>query len=88
MADAGGAFQEQGFTITAPANRWQLVEIKLSELGNPAQFSGIAWQDASGGNTTFYLNNIALVDINLPPTPTAVPIAGPASSLMQPPRNI
>ncbi len=79
LADAGGAFQAQGLEITAEANRWQHIEVKLSTLGNLAQISGIAWQESTGAaQPTFYLKDIALVDIDLPPTPTPIPVAGAA----------
>ncbi|MCB0060922.1 MAG: glycoside hydrolase family 44 protein [Caldilineaceae bacterium] len=79
LADGGNTIQETGVTVTAVAGTWTTVEIPLAELGNVPQISGIVWQDATGGaQPTFYLDNIALVDINLPPTATPVPIAGPA----------
>ncbi len=78
VADGSNALQEQGVTITAVADQWTPVEINVRELGNVAQISGIVWQDATGSaQPTYYLDNIALVDINLPPTATPVPIAGP-----------
>jgi len=79
LADAGGTFQSKGLDIVAVADRWQLVEVKLSTLGNLAQISGIAWQETTGATQpTFYLKDIMLVDIDLPPTPTPMPVAGPA----------
>jgi hypothetical protein len=79
LADATGAFLDQGETVTVPANTWQTVEIPLSTFGPVAQIGGVAWQDASGGaQPVFYLNNITFVNLNLPPTPTPQPVAGPA----------
>lgn len=79
LADAANTLLEQGVTVTAVANSWTQVEIPMTELGNVAQLSGIVWQETTGAaQPTFYLDDIALVDISLPPTATPVPIAGPA----------
>ena len=79
LADAGGVFQPTGVAVSAAANAWQTVELSLATVSGLTQISGIAWQDASGGQQpTFYIDNIELVDISLPPTPTPEPLAGPA----------
>ncbi len=79
LADAGGAFQPTGMAVSAAANAWQTIEVPLAAAGNLTHITGIAWQEARGETQpTFYLDKIELVDISLPPTPTPVPVAGPA----------
>lgn len=82
LADGDNTLLENGVTVTAEANRWKSIEIRLSDLGNVTHLSGLVWQDASGGTQpTYYLDSIAFVDISLPPTATPVPIAGPALAI-------
>ncbi|MEZ4727786.1 MAG: glycoside hydrolase family 44 protein [Caldilineaceae bacterium] len=73
-----GRLSAESKEIVAQANRWTLVELTLAELGAPAQFSGIAWQDATGApQPTFYIDDLAFIDLDLSPTPTPAPVAGP-----------
>jgi hypothetical protein len=44
LADAGNAFGAAA-AVTAQAGAWRQVDIALAALGNPAQISGIVWQD-------------------------------------------
>ncbi len=82
LADESTAFLEASQEVVAQADAWTLVEINLADLGAPRQISGIAWQDATGnGQPTFYMDDLALVDLDLPPTPTPMPVAGPALSV-------
>lgn len=78
LADDSNAFLTESKEVTAPADSWTLVEIPLAELGAPARIGGIAWQDSVGDvQATFYLDELALIDLDLPPTPTPEPVAGP-----------
>lgn len=78
LADESAGFLSVSKEVVAQANTWLFVEIKLTELEAPAQFSGIAWQEASGATQpTFYIDNLALIDLDLPPTPTPAPVIGP-----------
>ena len=59
-----------GPTVSVPvqANQWNLVEIPLSSLGNPANILGLIWQEAGGTDrSTFYLDDITLVTGAPPP---------------------
>ena len=68
-----------GVEVSAQAHVWTPVEIQLSRLGNLRYMNGIAWQDASGNSQpTLYIDHIAFVDLDVPPTPTAQPQMGPA----------
>lgn len=78
LADEGAGFLAESQEIVAQANTWTLIEIPLAALGAPVQFSGIAWQDATGTpQPTFYIDELALIDLDLPATPTPAPVAGP-----------
>lgn len=78
LADESAGFLTVSQEVVAQANTWLPIEIKLAELEAPAQFSGIAWQEASGAaQPTFYIDDLALIDLDLPPTPTPAPVAGP-----------
>lgn len=82
LADESTTFLAESKAVVAQANTWTLVEIKLADLGAPRQISGIVWQDTTGdGQPTFYLDDLALVDLDLPPTPTPTPVAGPQLSV-------
>lgn len=57
--------------VTARAGSWSQIELPLTNLGNPAQISGIAWQDGSGGaQGTFYLDEITLLSGVAPSLPS------------------
>ncbi|MBX3013822.1 MAG: hypothetical protein KF832_20030 [Caldilineaceae bacterium] len=78
LADDSNSFLSESKAVTAQAGRWTLVEINLNELGVEGGISGIAWQDSTGNaQPTFYLDGLALIDLDLPPTPTPVPSQGP-----------
>lgn len=82
LADEGTTFLAESKEVTAQADSWTLVEINLTELGAPRQISGIVWQDTTGdAQPTFYVDDLALVDLDLPPTPTPVPVTGPQLSV-------
>jgi len=82
LADESTSFLDASKEVIANANAWTLVEIKLAELGAPRQISGIVWQDTTGNSQpTFYIDDLALIDLDLPPTPTPAPIAGPLLSV-------
>jgi hypothetical protein len=70
------------YDMTATAGTWQLVEISLSDLGNPATVSALVWQDNTDGpQPTFYLDEVSFVNTGLPtatPPPTTPPGVGPA----------
>lgn len=67
-------------SVTTVAGTWTLVEISINDLGNPAQISGIVWQETSGGaQPVYYLDDIECVSVTGTPTPT--PTAGPGPSL-------
>lgn len=69
---------DSAVVITPPANGWTTIEIPLTQLGYLPQISGIIWQDTSGSaQPTFYLDEVALIQATLPPTPTPTPVAGP-----------
>ncbi|MEZ4867893.1 MAG: glycoside hydrolase family 44 protein [Caldilineaceae bacterium] len=79
LADASGTFVEKSVTVEAPAERWQLVEVKLDALGAPQTLSAIAWQDTGKGKQpTYYLDEIALVKRSGSATATPLAVAGPA----------
>ncbi|MCB0110297.1 MAG: hypothetical protein KDE53_30460, partial [Caldilineaceae bacterium] len=79
LADESNSFLGENVEVTVPANQWQLVEVNLSDLGNLSYISGIALQEGTGAApATFYIDDYELVDLDLPPTPTPEPIAGPA----------
>lgn len=79
LADESNSFLSDSVAVSAPADGWTPVEIRLSDLGSPRRISGIGWQDTTGGaQPTFYIDSLSFVDLNLPPTPTSVPVAGPA----------
>ncbi len=64
--------------VTSTSGIWQTVTVTISDLGNPAQISGIVWQDGSGGvQPVFYLDAIILVSVSGTPTPTPPPGIGP-----------
>lgn len=86
--------------VDIPARQWSLVEIPLSQLGNPAVIGGIRF-DKTGGPaawSAFYLDTIALVanngeptsddpaETNTPPTATATasPVVLPTATPVQP----
>ncbi len=78
LADESTSFLAESQEVMAQADTWTLVEINLSDLGAPRQISGIVWQDAAGDTQpTFYIDDLVLVDLDLPPTPTPAPVAGP-----------
>ena len=82
LVDESNSFLPDVAYVDVPADVWTPVEIPLARLGAPWQITGIAWQDATGiEQPTFYLDEIALVDLNLPPTPTPPPVAGPVLSV-------
>jgi len=82
LADESTSFLAESKEVVAQADTWTLVEIKLADLGMPRQISGIVWQDATGNpQPTFYIDDLALVDLDLPPTPTPAPVAGPLLSV-------
>ncbi len=82
LADESSSFLAESKEVVAEANTWTLVEIRLAELGAPRQISGIVWQDAAGDTQpTFYIDDLALIDLDLPPTPTPAPVAGPLLSV-------
>lgn len=48
--------------ITIPAGVWTNYNVPLSELGSPATFQRINWQDSTGApQATYYLDNIRVV---------------------------
>ena len=78
LADGGTNFLEESVEILPRANEWTLVEIELSTLGASGDISGLAWQDNAGEpQATFYIDDLAFVDLDLPPTPTPAPVTGP-----------
>jgi len=78
LADEGNGFLTESYEVVAQANSWQLVEIPLNTLGAPMYISGIAWQDTVGSaQPTFYIDDLALIDLDLPATPTPAPVTGP-----------
>lgn len=78
LADESTSFLAESQEVTAKANAWTLVEIKLADLGAPRTISGIAWQDVTGDKQpTFYLDDLTLVDLDLPAAPTPAPLTGP-----------
>jgi uncharacterized repeat protein (TIGR01451 family) len=61
------------YIVTASAGSWQQVEIPLSTFGSPAKVSDLIFQENSGGTQpTFYLDEIAFINNELP-TPTVPP---------------
>jgi hypothetical protein len=78
-------FNGAGHEVIATAGTWQMIEISLSDLGNPATVSDLVWQDNTGGpQPTFYLDEISFVNTGLPtvtPVPTTPPGVGPALSV-------
>lgn len=82
LADEGTSFLAASKEVMAQADSWTLVEINLADLGAPRQISGIVWQDTTGdAQPTFYIDDLALVDLDLPPTPTPAPMTGPQLSV-------
>lgn len=82
LADEGTTFLAESKEVTAEANAWTLVEIALADLGAPRQISGLVWQDTTGDlQPTFYLDDLALINLDLPPTPTPAPVNGPQLSI-------
>ncbi len=82
LADESTSFLAESKEVEAQADGWTLVEINLADLGAPRQISGIAWQDAVGDTQpAFYIDDLALIDLDLPPTPTPAPVAGPLLSV-------
>lgn len=82
LADESTSFLAEGQEVVAKANTWTLVEIKLADLGAPRAISGIVWQDATGDTQpTFYLDDLTLVDLDLPAAPTPIPQTGPRLSV-------
>ena len=78
LADESASFLTESKEVVAKAGDWTLVEIRLSDLGAPRQISGIVWQDATGdAQPTFYLDEVALIDLDLPAVPTPTPMSGP-----------
>ncbi|MEZ4714202.1 MAG: glycoside hydrolase family 44 protein [Caldilineaceae bacterium] len=78
LADENDGFREESVEVTAQAQSWTPVDIPLGKLGNLRLINGIAWQDTTGdAQPTFYLDRIAFVNLDLPPTPTPPPVAGP-----------
>jgi hypothetical protein len=75
-------FNGSAYQVTATAGAWQKVEIPLSQLGSPATVSDLVWQDNVGGaQPTFYLDDVAFVNLGSP-TATPVPLGvGPALSV-------
>ncbi len=61
---------------------WTLVQVPLSDLGSPAEVTGLSWfNPTAGSQPTFFLDGIAFVASG-GPTPTPVPpVAGPALSV-------
>jgi hypothetical protein len=81
LADGGGSFGP-AWALTAPAGRWQEVNVPLAALGAPAAISGVVWQDTSGGaQPTFYLDDVCLVAWDVPPTPTLPPSPAPGPAI-------
>ncbi len=80
LVDATDTFHtEQAIALTPVAGSWQSYELRLEDLGNLPQIKGIAWQNtSSGAQAPFYVDDVTLVHLQLPPTPTPTPIAGPA----------
>ena len=78
LADGSNNLLDTSVAVTSQANTWTLVEIPLGDLGDPPVISGLAWQDTSGAaQPVFYLDDIALVNAGLVPTPTPTPASGP-----------
>jgi endoglucanase len=51
------------YYFTVQADTWQLVTVPLAALGNPTALNDLMWQDNSeGGQPTFYLDDISLVE--------------------------
>ena len=80
LVDATDTFHtETAVAINPVAGAWQGYELSLEELGNLPQIKGIAWQNtSSGAQAPFYVDDVKLVHVTLPPTPTPTPVAGPA----------
>jgi hypothetical protein len=78
LADESTSFLTASQEVIAKADAWMSVEIKLADLGAPRAISGIVWQDATGEpQPTFYLDDVTLVDLDLPAEPTPTPMTGP-----------
>jgi hypothetical protein len=78
LADESTSFLTASQEVIAKADAWTPVEIKLADLGAPRAISGIVWQDATGEpQPTFYLDDVTLVDLDLPAEPTPTPMTGP-----------
>jgi len=63
--------------VDVPANTWQQLTLKWSEVGNPAQVQRLNWQDRglrNGQNYTFYLDDVKLVAGTARQAPEATPI--------------
>lgn len=61
-----------GPSVSVPisAGQWTDVQIPLSNLGSPAQITGVVWQESSGGaQPTFYLDDITFLTSAPPPPP-------------------
>jgi len=80
LVDATDTFHtDASMVITLQADQWQAYEIPLEELGRLPQIKGIVWQNTtSGAQAPFYIDNVTLSHIALPPTPTPTPVVGPA----------
>ena len=71
--------EDSAVSISAQAETWRLVEIPLSELGNPSAIHGIVWQEATGeGQTLFYLDGVGLIRRVTGDTPAAESTEEPA----------
>jgi hypothetical protein len=81
QADGAGSSGD-GVVITLTANAWTMQDLPLAQIGAPSTLLSVAWyNDTDGGQPTYYLDDISLLNSGRPtPTPLA-PIAGPALSV-------
>ncbi|MFZ6026283.1 MAG: glycoside hydrolase family 44 protein [Chloroflexota bacterium] len=76
---------QTGVALSLVANTWTQVTVSFSEVGNPADITGLVWQDTTGGSQpAFYVDGIVLIGYSGPtrtPSPTSPPGQGPALSV-------
>jgi len=55
------------YSFTAPAGTWTNITVPFSAMGSPASLSELYWQDTSGANQSFSLDDITLIEYASPP---------------------
>ncbi len=85
IVSSGGS--ETASSSVALGSDWQLVEIPLSEFGNPTSFGGVKVGEAGNQSSpaTVYIDNFEIVDADEVPTATPDPNASPTPTATLPP---